>query len=348
MERATSIKMLARLGDLFQILSENASWPGFTCGLTEEEYTSLQQLIGKEHQYNPWFKETSVRFALGSLAKMLDEQTLQEWSGRYAYAAHPKRVAIIMAGNIPLVGFHDFMCVLLAGHTAVCKLSSDDPRMLPAFVQVLTKWEPAIAERIELAVGPIKQLDAVIATGSDNSVGYFQEYFGKYPHVFRKNRTSVAVLDGTETSEELQQLGEDLFRFFGLGCRNVSKIFLPDTFDINRLFEAIVSHGEIVNHHKYANNYDYNRTVYLMNSIPFLDNNFALLKEDEGLFSPLSVFFTQRYSTKQEVTTFLEKHSEAIQAVVGHDYLPFGTAQQPAIDDYADGVDTMAWLASLN
>ncbi len=347
MERAIITGMLARLGELFVLLAENKTWPGFSCGLTEEEYKALQQLVQRERIHNPWFTEDSVRFALGSLAEMLDEQKLTEWANRYPYVTKPRRVAIIMAGNIPLVGFHDFVCVLLSGNTAVCKLSSDDPRLLPAFVQVLTKWDPAISERIVLAVGPIKQIDAVIATGSDNSVGYFQEYFGKYPHIFRKNRTSVAVIDGTETPEELKLLGEDLFRFFGLGCRNVSKIFLPESFDSNRLFEAIVGFGEIVNHHKYANNYDYNRTVYLMNSIPFLDNNFAIFKEDEGLFSPLSVFFTQRYKKVEEVTTFLTKHKDAIQAVVGHGYLPFGTAQQPTLDDYADGIDTMAWLTQL-
>lgn len=347
MERAIITGILARLGNLFTLLAEGQSWPGFSSGLTEEEYDSLQLLIRKEQIHNPWFTETSIRFALGSLGAMLDEKALHEWASGYSYSDRPKRVAIIMAGNIPLVGFHDFVCVLLSGNTAVCKLSSDDLRLLPAFVQVLTKWEPAIAERIVLAAGPIKQLDAVLATGSDNSAGYFHEYFGKYPHIFRKNRTSVAVLDGTETPEELRLLGDDLFRFFGLGCRNVSKIFLPESFDGNRVFEAIVGYGEVINHHKYANNYDYNRTVYLMNSIPFLDNNFALFREDEGLFSPLSVFFTQRYKKKEEVADFLTRHADSIQAVVGHGYLPFGTAQQPALDDYADGVDTMAWLATL-
>lgn len=251
-----------------------------------------------------------------------------------------------MAGNIPLVGFHDMLCTVLSGNIAICKLSNDDRRLLPVFVQVLRNWMPEIAERIVLTAGLMGEVDAVIATGSNNSSVYFEQYFGKYPHIFRRNRTSVAVLTGEETDGELRALGDDMFRYFGLGCRNVSKLFIPKDFNIDRLFEAIVDFGEVVNHHKYANNYDYNRTIYLMNSIPFLDNNFCMLKEDEGLQSPLSVFFTQRYELKAEVEQFLEQHKDEIQAVVGRDYLPFGSGQQPKLDDFADGVDTMAWLTS--
>ena len=347
MKRADIIDGFVKLGELFRLLSEDAEWPGFGSGLTEDEYASLHVLINKENIHNPWFTKESVQFALSSLAAMLERQTLENFAAAYPEAKTPKRVAIIMAGNIPLVSFHDFLCVLLSGHIAVCKLSSDDPRLLPAFISVLQHWQPEFTTIIECKPGPVKHMEAVIATGSDNSVTYFEQYFGQYPHIFRRNRTSVAVLTGNETPDELKGLGEDMFRFFGLGCRNVSRLFVPKGFELNRLFEAIISYGAIVNHHKYANNYDYNRTVFMMNQIPFLDNNFCILKEDDALFSPLSVFYYSFYERKQEVEEYLSAHSASIQAVVGRDYLPFGTAQCPTINDFADGIDTMKWLSEL-
>lgn len=336
-----------KLGDLFRALGNERSWNGFESGLTADEYASLEQLIGKVNIYNPWFTKDSVLFALRSLGAMLERDTLGPFANRYGTTAHPKRIAIIMAGNIPLVGFHDLMCVLLSGHKAVCKLSSSDAHLLPAFLGVLKQWNPEISEELEWTTGPIKHIDAVIATGSDNSANYFEQYFGKYPHIFRRNRTSVAVLNGNETPEELVALGEDLFRYFGLGCRNVSKLFVPRDFNLDRIFEGIVNQGAVVNHHKYANNYDYNRTIYMMNSVPFLDNNFCILREDDGLFSPLSVFFVQRYDQMNEVTAYLKEHADVIQTVVGEGFHAFGQAQQPAIDDFADGIDTLAWLVEL-
>jgi hypothetical protein len=346
-KKEQSIQILRRLGDLFAALGQEQPWSGYGTGLTEEEYSGLQQLIGKVNIYNPWFTKPSVLTALRSLGEMLKADSLLPFAEKYGETSLPKRVAIIMAGNLPLVGFHDLMCVLLSGHTAVCKLSSNDAHLLPAFTDVLKKWDPEVAGRIEWTVGPVKHIEAVIATGSDNSANYFEQYFGKYPHIFRRNRTSVAVLSGDETEEELQGLGADMFRYFGLGCRNVSKLFVPQDFDLNRVFEAIVGEGEIIHHHKYANNYDYNRTIYLMNSVPFLDNNFCMLKEDDGLFSPLSVFYVDRYASLSEVELFLLEHKDSIQTVVGSGYQPIGKAQEPAIDDYADGIDTMEWLVRL-
>lgn len=347
MEKEQSTDLLRKLGDLFAALGQEQPWNGFGTGLTEEEYTSLQQLIGKVHIYNPWFTKAAVLTALRSLSEMLRPESLLPFAAKYGVTDRAKRVAIIMAGNLPLVGFHDLMCVVLSGHNAVCKLSSNDAHLLPAFIEVLKKWNPEIAGRIEWTVAPVKHIDAVIATGSDNSANYFDQYFGRYPHLFRRNRTSVAVLTGNETAAELKGLGADMFRYFGLGCRNVSKIFVPQDFSVDRIFEAIVGEGPVINHHKYANNYDYNRTIYLMNSVPFLDNNFCMLKEDEGLFSPLSVFFVQRYTTLAEVDAFLAAHKDAIQTVVGSGYQPIGKAQEPAIDDFADGIDTMQWLLRL-
>lgn len=187
-------------------------------------------------------------------------------------------------------------------------------------------------------------MDAIIATGSGNSMRYFESYFGHLPHLFRKNRTSVAVLTGNETKEELEALGDDIFKHYGLGCRNVSHLILHKDFDINRFFEAIINQSDVVNLHKYANNYDYNKAIYLMNLEQILDNGFVLLKESEELFSPLAMLFYHRYEAFSEVESYLEKHKEDIQAVVGHGYLPFGSAQCPTLTDFADGVDTMSWL----
>lgn len=348
MKKETIIDVLLQLGKLFRALGNEQSWDGFTTGLTEDEYAQLQRLIVKEQILNPWFTKNSVAHALKSLGEMLKPEVLQPFADNYGFAKQPKRVAIIMAGNIPLVGFHDVMCVLLSGHKALCKLSSSDARLLPAFTHIMYQWNPELKDFLICSVGPLKEIDAVIATGSDNSANYFESYFGKHPHIFRKNRTSVAILDGSETPEELTALGEDMFRYFGLGCRNVAKLLVPEDFNLNRIFEAIVPYGDIVNHHKYANNYDYNRTVYLMNSMPFLDNNFCLLREENGLFSPLSVFFVQRYRTPAEVDTFLAENAASIQTMVGHGYVPFGSAQTPAIDDFADGIDTMKWLETLS
>lgn len=347
MERNQLIRAFDALGNLMRFLGQNQTWPGFNSGLTEDEYQDLQVLINKEVIHNGWFTPQNVRNALLSLGTQLASEKLEGWSHRYAFAASPKKVALIMAGNIPLVGFHDFLCVLLSGHSVVAKLSSDDKQLLPALISHLIKFEPDLKERIIVTQGRIGEVDAVIATGSDNSALYFEQYFGKYPHVFRKNRTSLAILDGTESKEELYQLGHDVFDYFGLGCRNVSHLMIPNDFDLNRFFEAIVPFGEIVNHHKYANNYDYNKAVYLLNKVDLLDNNFLLLRETEELFSPLGMLHYHRYTNIQEAEAYIKSHSEKIQAVVGKSHIPFGLAQCPALDDYADGVDTMAFLEKL-
>lgn len=347
MNQQEKIQVFGQLGRLFENLSQELVWNKELSGVTEIEFEQLVQVIRKEHQLNPWFTLNSIQQALGALSQLLQVDNMTSFASKYPETKKAKRVALIMAGNIPLVGLHDVLCTVLSGHIAVCKLSSQDSRLFPAFYNCLKLWNPEIANCIEIVVGPIRSMDAVIATGSTNSTLYFEQYFGQYPHIFRGNRTSIAVLDGTETEEELVALGNDVFAHFGLGCRNVSKLLIHDTVDLNKVFEGLVAHGDIVNHHKYANNYDYNRTIYLMNQIPFLDNNFCLLKEDDGLHSPLSVVFTQRYSAKDEVTDFISKHQDKIQAVVGHDYIPFGKAQQPAIDDFADGIDTMKWLVEI-
>jgi hypothetical protein len=346
-KRENEISGFIQLGKLMSALGNQEIWTDYSIGSTETEYQKLQGIIGKQFVLNGWFSKENVLQSLLALGKQLTENNLNTWLKEYSYSTSPKRIGVIMAGNIPLVGFHDFLCVLLSGNTVVAKLSSDDNTLLPALAEQLIQYTPSLKERINFSFGKLGEIEAIIATGSDNSTKYFEQYFGHYPHIFRKNRTSIAVLTGQETKEELTALGRDIFSYFGLGCRNVSHLLIPKDFDLNRFFEAIIDFHTIVNHHKYANNYDYNKAVYLMNLMELLDNNFVLLRESEELFSPLSMVHYQRYETKNEIESFLELHKENLQAIVGHNYIPFGEAQSPKLNDYADGMDVMLWLNNL-
>ena len=328
-------------------LGKNEKWVDFSCGVAAVEFDALNDLIARQVSFNGWFTNENVRKALLSLGNELSEEQLTDWTGKYRFIATPKRIALIMAGNIPLVGFHDFLCVLCAGHTAVCKLSSTDKTLLPALASHLKQFLPELSERIEFSHGKMGEMDGVIATGSDNSLTYFDQYFGKYPHIFRKNRTSIAVFDGSETSEQIKLFGDDLFAYFGLGCRNVSHFLVPESFEINRFFEGIVSYGELVNNNKYGNNYDYQRAIYLMNQVRLLDNNFVLLRETDELFSPLAMLHYHRYTEIQEVENFISKHADKIQVVIGNGHSEFGSSQRPSLHDYADGVDVMKWLEDI-
>lgn len=340
--------ILSRLGSILENLSKNLTWPGYSLGINEEEYNELNQLIQNVHIYNGWFKEEAVRKALGGISMWLKDEELKAWTSKYPIREEKaKTVAIIMAGNIPLVGFHDFISVFLAGHKSKVKLSSEDSHLFPAIIKTLALFDERIKDWVQIEQNKMEGFEAVIATGSDNSAKYFETYFGRYPHIIRKNRHSIAVLKGSESKEDLFALGHDIFDFYGLGCRNVSQVWIPENFELNRFFEAIYDHNPIINHNKYANNYDYNKAVYLMNQEELLDNGFLLLKEDRSIHSPLAVLHYQRYKEEKEVTQFIEENKASIQVVVGQDYLPFGQAQCPAIDDYADGVDTMAFLRTL-
>jgi len=258
-----------------------------------------------------------------------------------------------MAGNIPLVAFHDWFCVLLSGNKFKGKLSSDDNLLLPFLSKVLITIEPYFENQIEFTEGQLKNMDAVIATGNNNSARYFEYYFSKLPHIIRKNRNSVAVLDGTEKSDELGLLGKDIFQYFGLGCRNVSKLFVPEKYKFDMFFESIIEFKDIVMHNKYANNYEYNRTIYLMNSDKsLLDNNFLLLKADLSYSSPIGVLFYEFYSDINSLNAKLENEKEQIQCIVSKNNnvknaIGFGKAQCPSLNDYADGIDTMKFLISL-
>ena len=335
------------LGKVLLAIGNQKEWSGYELGVTREEYEKLQGLVRRQFYLNGWFSEEAVLHVFKGWGTQLTKENLEQFSSKYKFATIPKKVGVIMAGNIPLVGFHDFLCVLLSGNSIMIKLSSDDKTLLPALIALLKNFYPEIEERITVSEAKLGEVDAIIATGSGNSMRYFESYFGHLPHVFRKNRTSVAVLTGEEMKEELEALGADIFTHYGLGCRNVSHLILPKDFELNRFFESIITHADVVNLHKYANNYDYNKAIYLMNLEEILDNGFVLLKESEDLFSPLAMLFYHRYETFSEVDNFLEKHQEDIQVVVGRNYLPFGVAQCPGLSDFADGIDTMVWLNSF-
>lgn len=341
------INGFVQLGKLMRALGSNETWSDFSTGLTATEYEEFNNLIQSQHHSNGWFTEDNVRKSFGALGDQLSESSLNKWVAQYNFTEKPKTVGIIMAGNIPLVGFHDFLCVVCSGNRALCKLSSIDKIMLPALTRYLIQFVPSLSERIMFTDARMPNLEAIIATGSDNSHQYFEHYFGKYPHVFRKNRTSIAVLNGCESETDLKLLGDDVFSYFGLGCRNVSHLLLPKGYNLDLFFGAIMDHSGVIENNKYANNYDYNKAVYLMNLHDLLDNNFVLLRESDELFSPLSMLHYHYYDDATDIAAYLTKHSEDLQAIVGLDYLAFGEAQRPGLDDYADGIDIMDWLSNL-
>ena len=347
MKQEEIIKGFEQLGVLMTSLGENKDWENFSVGVTESEYLSLQTVINRQFSYNGWFTKENVRGSLLKLGSSLIYSDLLNWSSSYTFSNEPRTIAVIMAGNIPLVGFHDFLSVLVSGNKIVAKLSSDDKTLLPALGQHLIEFIPGLKERIVFTSGRIGEIDAVIATGSDNSMQYFEQYFGKYPNIFRKNRTSIAVLKGDETEDDIKSLGSDIFDYFGLGCRNVSHLMLPEGFELSRFFEGVISYGEVIHNNKYGNNYDYNKAVYLMNKLEILDNNFCLLRESNELFSPLSMIHYQFYKDQSDIDNYIKEHESKIQVVVGRDYLDYGQAQCPGFNDYADGVDVMQWLNKL-
>lgn len=309
--------------------------------------------------HNPWFTAENVKSAIDALGEMLEENKLKKWTGNYPELLSPeesvsRKVAVIMAGNIPLVGFHDFLCVLIAGHQFLGKLSSQDTRLPAALGELLTEIEPAFRESVTFAESPIRGFDAVIATGSNNSARYFEYYFGQHPHIIRKNRNSVAILKGDETPEELLRLGADVFSFFGLGCRNVSKLLVPEGYDFSALKKAWEPYNKVVNNHKYFNNYEYFKAIYIVNRTPHTDTGFCLLKQDSSLPSPVSVVHFEEYASKEWLRKHLERKAISIQCIVqrekekGTEAVPFGQSQQPDLWDYADGIDTLAFLLNLS
>ncbi len=302
----------------------------------------------RAEQQNHWFTRAFVTLAATSIVEhFLQKEALEKWIAHYKLDDNiqPKTVGIVMAGNIPLVGFHDFLCVFVSGHKQVCKLSSKDEILLKHLVDKMTEWNPAMADHVQFA-SSLKDCDAYIATGSDNSSRYFEYYFGRYPSVIRKNRTSVAILTGNETETELSLLADDIMLYFGLGCRNVTKLYVPQQYDFVPLLNALRKYSWMFEHHKYRNNYDYQLAVYLMNNIYYMTNDCIVLIENENIFSPIGSLHYSYYQQTDEVMNALATN-EKVQVIVGVGGFAFGQAQQPSLMDYADCVDVMQFLLSL-
>ena len=309
-------------------------------------HQGLEKLVETAFVYNGWFIPEFTNDAIFNIGLLLKAEDLEKFSE--AIQEKPRKtVALICAGNIPLVCFHDVLCVLLSGHNVLIKLSTDDSVLLPFFLKLLCHYEPGFESHILFASGKLGSFDAIIATGSDNTASHLHYYFGKYPNIIRKSRSSVAVLSGTESPEDLKNLGHDVFNYFGLGCRSVNHLLVPAGYSFNLFFESIVDFGFVVNNKKYGNNYDYHRAIYLLESIPFLDNNFLMLRENTELHSPVGVLHYHYYTSPDDVNTYLKKNENGLQCVIGKGYIPFGYSQKPVISDFADNVNTIDFLVNL-
>lgn len=334
------------LGKTLYKIGNNESIESFHPLIQEEFYDKLQHAIKSAEIYNKWFTEESVRHSFKSFGEVLTKENIEDWLSNYKKVREPKSVGLILAGNIPLVGFHDIISTILSGNKAIIKLSRDDDKLIPLLLEILSAFNPEVKKQYELA-DRLNDIEALIATGSDNTARYFEKYFGHLPRIIRKNRTSIAVLTGNESKEELKLLGKDLFTYFGMGCRNVSHLLLPKDYDLDNIFGAIVDYGEVINHNKYCNNYDYYKAIFLMNLEPIIENGFLITRESEELFTPIAVLHYHFYESEEDVKQYLEEHKEKIQVIVGQKYLPFGSTQTPALNEYADGVDTMEFLSNL-
>ena len=330
------LNAFVELGDRIKALGEN----------------ERKALASKAYQKNRWFDFPNVDFALNQVSSMLSRQELESWLSRYTETAlESKKVGLIMAGNIPMVGFADALAVLLSGHRLHAKMSQDDQTLMLFLFETLLEIDPTLASQITL-IDKLNEVDAVIATGSDNTAKHFEYYFKNKPHIIRRNRVSVAILNGEETPDELAALGTDIFQYYGLGCRNISKIFIPAEYDLATFFEAIEPWRPVIDHHKFNNNYEYNRAIYLLKSVTHLDNGFLILTETTDLVSPIAIVLYERYSDVQQLQDSLEAQKEKIQCIVASGSfwpgaVPFGQAQMPHLWNYADGVDTMKFLLSV-
>lgn len=341
------IKAFEKLGILFSNkFTENSS--------KESEYwtSELDKAIDLAYKYNTWFTEDSVKKALNEWSKQLNYNSLKNWTDQYKIEdKSEKKIAIIMAGNLPLVGFHDLLCGLIMNFHCIVKLSSDDKILIPFIVEYLDSIVPGIKNQVKFTTNPIKDFNGVIATGSNNSFKYFEYYFGNYPNLLRKTRHSIAVLDGKETEMDLKKLGNDIFTYFGMGCRSVSKLLVPKGYDFDLLFNALFDFKEIINHNKYVNNYDYNKAVYLMSEQKFIENGFIILKEDEKLGSPIGCLFFEYYENPKDLNAYISDIKDSLQCVVSNlnilNSTSFGSSQSPKIDDYADNTNTLDFLLKI-
>ena len=344
---SSEIKVVMNLNDRIAVMAQLGEY-------IQNGADELNGAVTQATLNNPWFTTDNINHALKALAEnYLDKEALINWAiESRAGDTSPKNIGLILAGNIPMVGFHDLLSVFISGHKAKLKFSSKDDKLIPFLIDKIVMMNPGSAgyfERVEKMSG----IDAIIATGSNSTGSYFEKYFGHLPHVIRKNRHAVAVLKNEVSRGDLEELGKDIFQYFGLGCRNVSKLYLEKGFDIQRFFDAMLPFGDIINHHKYKNNYDYNNALFLLNKEEFLTNNFLIVRESADISSRIASVHYEYFENDQLLSEVLNSSKEEIQCVVSNsafesfDCVAFGQAQNPRLNQYADGVDTMKFLTGL-
>ena len=352
MDLQQRINAFVKLGEFLQQFSTESFETNENITANDLFFDGFKHQIQLAHEHNGWFTKENICFALNGWSNSLSDYSINEWLAKYNFKdVAPKKVAIIMAGNIPLVGFHDFLSVLISGHDVVVRQSSNDKHLLPYLAKYLEHVEPEFKEKITFTEEKLTDFDAVIATGSNNTARYFEHYFKGKPSIIRKNRNSVAILTGTETEEEMRLLSEDIFRYYGLGCRNVSKFFVPKGYNFDAFFKGIYEWHPIINQHKYANNYDYNKAVYIMSEFDLLENGFLMIKEDTSYSSPIATLFYEYYNDLDTLKLQLKDNENNIQCIVSkgimEDDVAFGQTQHPQLWDYADNVDTIAFLLKM-
>ena len=352
MTLADKKNIFTELGKFLNQFSESGSTKNPDVQYNDLFFSKFEDLIQLSQSHNGWYTPEQVYFAIQSWAAALTKENLDQWLSAYDLKQHePKKIGLILAGNIPLVGFHDFLSVLVTGNKVLVKTSSNDQHLLPFLAKYISAISPEMNDYITFVEGKLENFDAVIATGSNNTSRYFEYYFKDKPSIIRKSRNSVAVLNGNESKAQLTSLGEDIFRYFGLGCRNVSKLFVPEGYCFNSFFEAMYEYQDIIKYEKYANNYDYNKAVFLMSNFKLLDNGFLTIKEDESHASPISSVFYEFYEDLESLKTRLKADHGQIQCIVSKGIIeksvPFGKTQRPELWDYADNVDTIAFLKNI-
>ncbi|MFD0835780.1 acyl-CoA reductase [Mariniflexile aquimaris] len=352
MQLEQRINAFVKLGEFLSQFSNKEIQKKENIELNDMFFDGFKHQLKLAEEYNGWFTPENIHFAIKGWSDSLTNSNLNTWLKPYAInVSNPKLVAIIMAGNIPLVGFHDFLSVLISGHHVLVKQSSNDKHLLPFLAKYLEYIEPEFKGKISFTEDKITGFDAVIATGSNNTARYFEYYFKNKPSIIRNNRNSVAVLNGQETEDDLKNLSEDIFRYYGLGCRNVSKLFVPENYNFEAFFNAMYHWHPIIEKAKYANNYDYNKAVYLMSEFDMLENGFLMIKEDKSYSSPIATVFYEYYSDINQLKEKLNAEKSQIQCIVSkgliENEIAFGNTQNPQLWDYADSVDSIEFLLAI-
>lgn len=352
MDLQQRINAFTKLGEFLNQFQQNEIIKNDKIEANDLFFDGFKHQLKLAEESNGWFTKKNITFTLENWSNALTNKNINQWTDKYHFnIENPQNVAIIMAGNIPLVGFHDFLCVLISGHNVLVKQSSNDKHLLPFLAKYLEVVEPNFKGKIKFTEEKLDNFDAVIATGSDNTARYFEYYFKNKPSIIRRNRNSVAILTGDETNAQLEELSNDIFRYYGLGCRNVSKLFIPKDYNFDAFFNAVYKWNSIIHESKYANNYDYNKAVYLMSEFDMLENGFLMIKEDESYASPIATLFYEYYNNSDALQLKLKDEADKIQCIVADGFtdteIKYGQTQCPKLSDYADNVDTVDFLLKI-